>query len=39
MPDLLIAACAAQHGAGVLHADRHYDALADVLSFEPVRAA
>ena len=37
IPDILIAACAAQHGAGVLHADRHYDALADVLDFEPVR--
>ena len=37
MPDLLIAACAQQHGAGVLHVDRHYDALAEVLDFQPVR--
>ena len=37
MPDLLVAACAEQHGAGVLHLDRHYDVLAEVLDFEPVR--
>jgi predicted nucleic acid-binding protein len=37
IPDLLIAACAAQHQAAVLHVDRHYDALAEVLAFEPVR--
>jgi predicted nucleic acid-binding protein len=37
IPDLLIAACAHQHQAAVLHLDRHYDALAEVLSFEPVR--
>lgn len=37
MPDVLIAACAQQHGAGVLHVDRHYDTLAGVLAFEPVR--
>jgi predicted nucleic acid-binding protein len=37
MPDLLIAACAQQHGADVLHVDRHYDVLANVLSFRPVR--
>ena len=37
IPDLLIAACAQQHGAGVLHVDRHYDVIADVLAFEPVR--
>ena len=35
--DLLIAACAQQHGAGVLHFDRHYDVLAQVLDFRPVR--
>lgn len=33
VPDLLIAACAQQHGADVLHVDRHYDALTQVLSF------
>jgi predicted nucleic acid-binding protein len=37
MPDLLIAACAEQHGAGVLHVDRHYETLAEVLEFEPQR--
>lgn len=37
IPDLLIAACAQQHQAAVLHFDRHYDTLADVLSFEPMR--
>ncbi|HXA53311.1 MAG TPA: PIN domain-containing protein [Solirubrobacteraceae bacterium] len=37
IPDLLIAACAQQHQAAVLHIDRHYDVLAEVLSFEPVR--
>lgn len=39
MPDLLIAACAQQHGAGVLHVDRHYDVLAEVLDFRPIRLA
>jgi predicted nucleic acid-binding protein len=33
IPDLLIAACAQQHGADVLHADRHYELLAGVLAF------
>lgn len=33
VPDLLIAACAQQHGADVLHLDRHYDTLAKVLNF------
>ncbi len=37
IPDLLIAACAHQHQADVLHDDRHYDTLATVLSFTPVR--
>jgi hypothetical protein len=37
IPDLLIGACAQQHQAAVLHLDRHYDTLAEVLSFEPVR--
>ncbi len=37
IPDLLIAACAQQHQAAVLHVDRHYDILAEVLAFEPVR--
>jgi predicted nucleic acid-binding protein len=37
IPDLLIAACAQQHQAAVLHVDRHYDTLARVLAFTPVR--
>lgn len=36
IPDLLIAACAHQHQAAVLHVDRHYDVLARVLAFTPV---
>jgi predicted nucleic acid-binding protein len=39
IPDLLIAACAQQHQAAVLHVDRHYDVLAEVLTFESVRLA
>lgn len=39
VPDLLIAACAQQHQATVLHVDRHYDTLARVLAFEPVKLA
>jgi predicted nucleic acid-binding protein len=37
IPDLLIAACAQQHQAAVLHLGRHYETLARVLSFTPVR--
>jgi predicted nucleic acid-binding protein len=37
IPDLLIAACAQHHQAAVLHVDRHYDTLARVLTFTPVR--
>lgn len=36
-PDYLIAAAAAERGFGVLHADRHFDLLAEVLGFESVR--
>ena len=39
IPDLLIAACAHQHQAGMLHVDRHYETLARVLAFNPVRLA
>jgi predicted nucleic acid-binding protein len=39
LPDLLIAACAQQHQAGVLHVDRHFDVLAEVLTFEAIRAS
>lgn len=38
IPDLLIAACAQQHGCDVVHLDRHYATLAQVLSFRPLRA-
>jgi predicted nucleic acid-binding protein len=38
IPDLLIAACAQQHSADVVHVDRHYDALARILAFRAVRA-
>lgn len=34
LPDVLVAACAAEAGVGVLHYDRHYDRLAEVLPFE-----
>jgi predicted nucleic acid-binding protein len=37
IPDLLIAACAQQHQAAVLHVDRPYEVLAEVLAFEPLR--
>jgi predicted nucleic acid-binding protein len=39
LPDLLIAACAQQHAADVLHVDRHFDMLASVLEFQAIRAA
>ncbi len=35
--DLLIAACAHQHQAAVLHVDRHYETLARVLAFTALR--
>lgn len=38
IPDLLIAACAQQHGAEVLHVDRHFETLARMLAFTPRRA-
>lgn len=34
IPDALIAAAAAERGFGVLHYDRHFDRLAEVLAFE-----
>jgi predicted nucleic acid-binding protein len=37
LPDLLIAACAQQHAATVLHVDRHFDALRQVFAFTAVR--
>jgi len=38
IPDLLIASCAQQHGADVVHVDRHYDTLTGLLMFRAVRA-
>jgi len=35
--DYLVAAAAAQRGFGVLHADSHFDLLAEVLGFQSVR--
>lgn len=37
LPDLLIAACAQQHAADVVHVDRHFDVLSSVLHFKPIR--
>jgi predicted nucleic acid-binding protein len=37
IPDLLIACCAQQHAADVVHVDRHYDTLSQVLGFRPRR--
>lgn len=34
LPDVLIAAAAQEAGVGVLHYDRHYDRLAEVLDFD-----
>jgi predicted nucleic acid-binding protein len=39
VPDLLIASCAQQHAADVVHVDRHYDTLARVLAFSAIRVA
>lgn len=37
IPDLLVGACAQQHGADVVHVDRHFETLAGVLAFTPRR--
>lgn len=37
LPDLLIGACAQQHGADVLHVDRRFDALAEIFAFGSIR--
>lgn len=37
IPDLLIAACAQQHGAAVLHVDRHFETLREVFAFSSIR--
>ena len=37
LPDLVIGACAQQHGADVLHVDRHFDVLAETFGFRSLR--
>lgn len=37
LPDLVIGACAQQHGADVLHVDRHFDLLAKIFAFRSIR--
>jgi len=37
LPDLIIGACAQQHGADVLHVDRHFDLLAKTFGFRSIR--
>lgn len=37
LPDLIIGACAQQHGADVLHVDRQFELLAEVFGFHSVR--
>ncbi|MEY2441014.1 MAG: hypothetical protein QOJ46_440, partial [bacterium] len=37
IPDLMIAACAQQNAADIVHVDRHFDVLASVLHFNSVR--
>jgi len=37
LPDLIIGACAQQHGADVLHVDRHFDLLAGIYGFRSLR--
>jgi predicted nucleic acid-binding protein len=36
VPDLLIAACAQQHAADIVHVDRHFDVLSSVLHFNSI---
>ena len=37
LPDLILGACAQQHGADILHVDRHFDVLAAVFGFRSLR--
>jgi predicted nucleic acid-binding protein len=37
LPDLILGACAQQHGADILHVDRHFDVLATVFGFRSLR--
>ena len=39
LPDLMIGACAQQHGAAVLHVDRHFDLLGAAFGFRSIRLA
>lgn len=39
MADLIIAACAQQHGADVAHVDRHFELLARHMGFRSIRVA
>ncbi len=39
LADLIIAACAQQHAADVLHVDRHFDMLTEVFAFRSLRLA
>jgi predicted nucleic acid-binding protein len=36
LPDLIIGACAQQHGADILHLDRHFDLLAKTFGFQSI---
>jgi predicted nucleic acid-binding protein len=37
LPNLILGACAQQHGADILHIDRHFDALAAIFGFRSLR--
>lgn len=37
LPDVLIGACAQQHGADLLHRDKHFDLLAGIFGFRSIR--
>lgn len=37
LPDLIIGACAQQHGADILHVDRHFDLLAETFGLRSIR--
>jgi predicted nucleic acid-binding protein len=37
LPDLILGACAQQHGAGILHVDRDFDVLTTVFGFRSLR--
>jgi predicted nucleic acid-binding protein len=37
LPDLILGACAQQHGADILHVDRHFETLAAIFGFRSLR--